>query len=157
MRQERFADALTLLSALPVESHKEPDALLLRAILLTNSGQLDEAEEACRRLLDLDDLNAGAHYVMALCREYAGDAASAVEHDKTAIYLDAGFAMPHLHLGLAARRAGDDVSARHELSQALVLLAREDASRLLLFGGGFSRDALLSLCRSELRAIGGDR
>jgi chemotaxis protein methyltransferase CheR len=105
----------------------------------------------------LDELNAGAHYVMALCREHAADAAAAIEHDRTAIYLDAGFAMPHLHLGLMARRAGDDDVARHEFSQALVLLAREDASRLLLFGGGFSRDALVALCRAELRVVGADR
>ncbi len=64
--------------------------------------------------------------------------------------------MPHLHMGLAARRAGDDATAKHELSLALVLLAREDASRLLLFGGGFSRDTLAALCRTELRVAGGD-
>jgi chemotaxis protein methyltransferase CheR len=157
MRQERFADALELLSALPPESHGEPDALLLRAVLLANSGRLEEAELSCARLVALDELNAGAHYVMALCREHAADAAAAIEHDRTAIYLDAGFAMPHLHLGLMARRAGDDDVARHEFSQALVLLAREDASRLLLFGGGFSRDALVALCRAELRVVGADR
>jgi chemotaxis protein methyltransferase CheR len=44
---------------------------------------------------------------------------------------------------------------RRELQQAMVLLQREDASRLLLFGGGFDRSALLGLCSTELRAIGG--
>ncbi len=157
MRQERFSDALALLSALPPDSRVEPDALLLRAVLLTNSGDLKEAEAVCVRLLALDELNAGAHYVMALCREHAADPTGAIEHDQTAVYLDGGFAMPHLHLGLMARRLGDEATARHELSQALALLAREDASRLLLFGGGFSRDALLALCRTELRMVGGDR
>jgi chemotaxis protein methyltransferase CheR len=156
MRQERFSDALDILSALPPESHDEPDALLLRAVLLTNSSRLEEAEAACARLLALDDLNAGAHYVMALCREHAGDSAGAIEHDQTAIYLDAGFAMPHLHLGLMARRSGDRVTAQRELSQALILLGREDTSRLLLFGGGFSRDTLVQLCRTQLRAAEGD-
>lgn len=157
MRQERFSDALELLAALPPESHGDPDSLLLRAVLLANSGKLEDAETVCSRLLALDELNAGAHYVMALCREHAADTAGATEHDQTAIYLDASFAMPHLHLGLMARRSGDSVAARRALSQALVLLAREDASRLLLFGGGFSRDGLVALCRAELRAVGGDR
>jgi chemotaxis protein methyltransferase CheR len=156
MRQERFSDALALLSALPPDSHGEPDALLLRAALLTNSGRLEEAEDACTRLLALDELNAGAHYLMALCREHAGDAAGAAEHDQTAVYLDTGFAMPHLHLGLVAKRSGDVATAQRELGQALILLAREDASRFLLFGGGFSRETLLQLCRTELRAVGGD-
>lgn len=157
MRQERFSDALALLSALPPEAHAEPDALLLRAVLLVNSGSGAEAEAACARLLGLDELNAGAHYVMALCREHAGDVGGAIEHDRLAVYLDGSFAMPHLHLGLMAARAGDVAASGYEHSQALLLLAREDSSRLLLFGGGFSRDTLLALCRTELAASGGDR
>lgn len=154
MRQERFVDALDLLSSLPNDSQNAPDALLLRAVLLTNSGKLADAEAACTRVLSIDDLNAGAHYVMALCREHTGDAAGAIEHDKIAAYLDATFAMPHLHLGLLSKRSGDLATARHELSQAALLVAREDVSRLLLFGGGFSRESLLGLCRNELRALG---
>jgi FixJ family two-component response regulator len=63
---------------------------------------------------------------------------------------DPAFAMPRLHLILLARRAGDREAQRRELG----LLQREDASRLLLFGGGFGRDALIALCRAELRACG---
>lgn len=155
MRQERFSDALTLISSLPPDSNEDLDALLLRAVLLTNNGKLDESEEICRRLLALDELNAGAHYLMALCREHAGDAIGAIEQNQTAIYLDAGFAMPHLHLGLMGARSGDAATAQRELGQALILLAREDASRVLLFGGGFSRETLVGLCRAELRSVGG--
>jgi chemotaxis protein methyltransferase CheR len=157
MRQERFSEALDLIGSLPSDSQRDPDALLLRAVLLTNNGKLDESEQVCNRLLALDDLNAGAHYLMALCCEHAGDAKGAIEHDQTAIYLDAGFAMPHVHRGLMAKRSGDAATAQRELEQALILLAREDASRLLLFGGGFSRETLLQLCRAEIRAAGGDR
>lgn len=156
VRQERFSDALELLSSLPPDGQQDPDALLLRAVLLTNNGRLEESEDVCRRLLALDELNAGAHYLMALCREHAGDSTGAIEHDQTAVYLDAGFAMPRLHLGLMAKRLGDAATAQRELGQAMLLLAREDASRLLLFGGGFSRDTLLQLCRTELRLVGGD-
>jgi chemotaxis protein methyltransferase CheR len=156
VRQERFADALELIGSLPADSHEDPDALLLRAVLLTNHGRLNEAEEVCRRLLALDELNAGAHYLMALCREHDSDAGGAIEHGLTAIYLDPGFAMPHLHLGILAKRSGDATTAQRELGQALVLLASEDASRILLFGGGFSRDALLQLCRTQLHSAGGE-
>jgi chemotaxis protein methyltransferase CheR len=155
LRRERFAEAMDLLGALPTSSEDDPDAQLLRGVLLTNGSRLREAEQVCARILSADELNAGAHYLMALCREHAGDRSAAAEHDQMAAYLDPGFAMPHLHLGLMARRGGDLEGARPELARALELLAREDASRILLFGGGFSRDALLSLCRSELHACGG--
>ena len=147
LRSERFGEALAVMHRL---SDADPATLLLRAALLTHQGQLDEAEKACHDLLRLDDLNAGAHYLLALCCERRGHATAAVEHDQTAVYLDAGFAMPHLHLGLMARHRRDADAARYELGQALLLLEREDESRLLLFGGGFGRGALLSLCRTEL-------
>ncbi len=154
LRQERFAEALTAVRILPPAAGMDPDTLLLKAVLCAHSGQLEEAEQVCRHLLDLDELNAGAHYVLALCCEGSGDTHAAVEHDQAAVYLDAGFAMPRLHLGLLSRRLGDRAAARAELEQALILLQREDASRLLLFGGGFGREALLALCRAELLACG---
>ena len=157
LRQERFAEALSAVRILPSEAESDADALLLTAVLYAHSGQLEEAENVCRVLLELDELNAGARYVLALCCEGAGDIRGAVEHDQVAVYLDPGFAMPRLHLGLLARRAGDRDAALRELEQASSLLHREDSSRLLLFGGGFGRDALLALCRAELTACGGQQ
>jgi chemotaxis protein methyltransferase CheR len=155
LRRERFAEALACVrQPAPSEREADPDKLLLEATLFAHAGRIEAAEDVCRRLLSIDELNAGANYVLALCREQAGDRAAAAEHDRVAIYLDAGFAMPRLHLGLLARRAGDHRSARRELGWALILLRREDASRLLLFGGGFNRDALMALCESALRTCG---
>lgn len=154
MRAERFKDARALLEALPPEVEAQADALLFSAVLFTNEGRVAEAEAVCARLLDTDELNAGAHYVKALCREHAGDMQTAAEHDRIAVHLDSTFAMPHLHAGLMAKRVGDALAARRELGQALVLLEREDTSRLVLFGGGFSREALTALCRRELANLG---
>jgi chemotaxis protein methyltransferase CheR len=155
LRREQFGEALKLLRAQSELAKSDPDTLLLEATLLTNSGLLPAAEETCRRLLAIDELNAGAHYILALCREGSGDLVGAAEHDRVAAYLDPHFAMPRLHLGLLARRTGDRSAAQRELAQALVLLRHEDASRLLLFAGGFSRVALLGLCDAALRDCGG--
>lgn len=154
LRQERFAAALEVVRAYPEEAGRDPDSILLHAILLTQSGSLPKAEEACRRLLEVDELNAGAHYLLALCREGAGEPEAAAEHDRIALYLDPGFAMPRLHLGLLARRAGDLETAKRELADARALLQLEGASRLLLFGGGFHRDALIAVCDAEIRSCG---
>lgn len=155
LRREKFSEAIQLLRSLPPESKTDPDTQLLIAVLLTNGGDLPEAERVCQHVLHLDELNAGAHYLMALCRERAGDRAGAAQHDQTATYLDSAFAMPHLHLGLIAKRSADMETARRELGRALPLLDREDASRILLFGGGFTREALVEFCRAELRSCGG--
>jgi chemotaxis protein methyltransferase CheR len=155
LHQERFAEALATLGTAALDRETDRDALLLRAVLLTVSGDPREAERVCARLFALDELNAEAHYVMGLCREHARDLTGAASHDHYAIYLDPTFAMPRLHLGLMASRAGDREVARRELSRALVLLAAEEGSRILLLGGGFRREALVALCSAELRACGG--
>ncbi|HEY4016239.1 MAG TPA: CheR family methyltransferase [Polyangiaceae bacterium] len=155
LERERFGEALDLLADLPHEPAPDADVLLLRAALLTHSGQLAAAEAVCHELRGLDEMSAGAHYLLALCREGAGDSTGAVDQHQVAAYLDPAFAMPRLHLGLLARRAGDMRAAQRELREALALLVREDASRVLLFGGGFTREALTQLCRAELRAAGG--
>ena len=154
LRRERFAEALAYLDGQP-QAEEDPDALLLSAVLLQQSGKREEAEQACARLLILDELSAGAHYVLALARENAGDLAAAAEHDRIAAYLDPTFAMPRLHLGLLARRAGERETARRELAQALLLLEGEGAARLLMYGGGFNREALTALCRATLQESGG--
>jgi chemotaxis protein methyltransferase CheR len=152
MEREHYQDALSLLACAPADAATAPDAMLLRAMLLVNTGEIEAPQRVCRELLAADELNAGAHYIMAICREHVGDRAAALDHSHAAAYLDAAFAMPHLQLGRLARRTGDRVTARRELALALDLLPREDAARIILFGGGFGRDVLVRLCRAELDA-----
>jgi chemotaxis protein methyltransferase CheR len=154
LQRDRFAEARGLIDRLPAVAGKQSDALLFSAVLLANEGFPSEAERVCDTLLTTDDLDAGAHFVKALCREHEGDGASALTHDAMAAHLDPSFAMPHLHAGLLARRAGDTTLARREIGEALVLLEREEPSRLALFGAGFSRAALTLLCRTELDKLG---
>jgi chemotaxis protein methyltransferase CheR len=156
VHEARFTEAERLLVAGPADPEGDVDRLLLRAVLLTQSGDVVAAESACRRLLEMDEASPGGRYLMALCRETAGDRAGAADQDLIAAHEDPSFSMPRLHLGLLARRSGDLPAARREFAQALALLEREDSSRLLLFGGGFTREALIGLCRAELVACGGN-
>jgi chemotaxis protein methyltransferase CheR len=157
LQLERFTDALENLRSRPYESEHDPDTLLVEAALLVQTGQLATAEATCRRLIVIDELNSGAHYLLALCREHVGDLVGAGEYDRIAAYLDPTFAMPRLHLGFLARRAGDAETARRELGHALILLKREEASRIMLFGGGFSRNALITLYESVHQGCEGRR
>ncbi|HEV8313832.1 MAG TPA: protein-glutamate O-methyltransferase CheR, partial [Burkholderiaceae bacterium] len=51
LRDERFAEALDLVEALPPASARDPEVLLLHAVLLVHGGRLGEAEALCHRLL----------------------------------------------------------------------------------------------------------
>jgi len=153
---DRFADALAYVREMPKEAGNDPDILLLEAMLLAHASKTGEAEQVCRRLLQIEELNASAHHVLALCREAAADIDGAMEQDRIAVYLDPTFAMPHLHMGLMARRTGNRDLGRRELAQALSLLKHEDSARLMLFGGGFNRQSMIELCASALADCGGD-
>lgn len=157
LHEERFGHALEHVRALPAHASRDPDALLLEAVLLASDGKLVEAERSAQRLLELDELNAGAHYVLALCAAGSGKLDEATRNDRIAIYLDPAFAMPHLHLGLLLRKTGETLAASQELARAQALLQQEDSARILLFGGGFGRSALLQLCAAELAAAGASR
>jgi chemotaxis protein methyltransferase CheR len=153
-RAERFEEALSLLTAMRAAPPVDPDVELLTAVIYCNQGLFSEAERICVEATGDDARGATAHYLLGLCREHEGDRRRAMEHHARAIRLDPSFAMPHLHLGLLARRAGDARTARAEMKLAADLVARERPDRILLFGGGFHRNALLELCRAELRACG---
>jgi chemotaxis protein methyltransferase CheR len=45
LRRERFSEAIELLQGLPSEYERDPDTQLLIAVLLTNRGELPQAEE----------------------------------------------------------------------------------------------------------------
>ncbi|MFI7540475.1 CheR family methyltransferase [Actinoplanes sp. NPDC049599] len=153
---ERFADALRIVED-EATDRPTPRDLLLRAVLLAHAGRIDDAEMVCRRLLDVDGLYADAHHQLAVCLEGGAAVDVAIGHYRLAAYLDPDFAMPRLRLGLLARRRGENRIAGPELDRALTLLRQERDERIALFGGGFGRIALTTLCRAELDACGAYR
>lgn len=155
LHSDRFDEALAYVRDLPTAAGDDPDVLLVEAMLLAHASRTADAENACHRLLRIDEMNASAHHVLALCRETAGDLDAAMEHDRIAAYLDPSFGMPHLHMGLLGRRIGDRDMARRELALALPLLKHEDSARLMLFSGGFNRQSMIELCASALKDCGG--
>lgn len=151
---ERWDEALEVANRLE-SAESEPDHMILRAALLTHSGRFESAEQVCLSALARDEANAPAHYILALLRERQGKYEVALEHDQIAADLDPSFAMPKLHLGLSWLRLKDTARARAALTQAAGLLEKEDPWRVLLFGGGFQRSALIQLCERELARMDG--
>lgn len=153
LREERFADALTLITDRRPR-RPLPRDLLLHGVLLAQAGRFDEATALARRLIDDNGLDPDAHQLLGLCREAAAAMDEAVAQYRLAAYLDPAFALARLRLGQLARGRGDDREAAVELERAHELLPDEDDERITLFGGGFGRIALIVLCRSELEACG---
>ncbi|MFO0572569.1 MAG: CheR family methyltransferase [Polyangia bacterium] len=146
--------ALELLEPMATVPAQRSIATLIRAAIVYSQSRIDEAQQASQRLIDAGAHAAEAHYLAGLCLAHKGDRERALRSFQEAVRLDPGFAMAKLRLGALQRRAGRSSEARSVLRQALAQLSHERSERLLLFGGGFRRDALLALCRAELLALG---
>ena len=149
IRRERFAEALGLLDT------QDAEASAIRAALCLQLGRLDEAIATCQARFTEAPFDAEAHYVQALCREQQGDVPGARKHAELAAYHDPAFAMPHVHLGMLAKRHRQPELAQRAWKRAVALLPSEREQRLTLYGGGFRREALIALCREELARGGG--
>lgn len=127
--------------------------LIDEALLLIEAGQVDDGLRACARLMDAPATparQAEIFFLQALALEERGELPAAEWNHQRAAARDAGFAMPHLRLGLLAQRRGEIVAARRELRRALELLDGESSERVRRFGGGFERDALRRLCQTRI-------
>ena len=138
---------MKLVRALPAESNIDPDTQLL-ACCSANGGGPPGSREGYRTFCTLDELNAGAHYLMALCREHAGDRDAAVEHDKP---------LPIWTRRLPCRistwvsgQASARTSRPLDGSWGGVAASRSRGrSENSPFGGGFTREALVEFCRAS--------
>ncbi|MFI7586884.1 CheR family methyltransferase [Spongisporangium articulatum] len=154
LREERFGDALTALDRMPADGAPDgvaDEVVLLRAVVLMHLGRFAAAEPTCHRLLGAGIHTAGAELVLALCREAAGDLPAAVAHCRAALAADPAFALPHVHLA-RLRRAVDPTDTRaaaEHHAAAARLLASEAERRIVLFGGGFDREALTAISRTQ--------
>ena len=140
----------------PAAAQSADQALLDEALLLVEAGQVEDGLRACARLIAPRTpaaLQADVLFLQGLAMEERGQLPAAEWHHQRAAAKDAAFALPHLRLGLLARRRGEVVAARRELRRALELLEGESTERLRRFGGGFERDDLRRLCRDEIQEV----
>ncbi|MFL5344979.1 MAG: CheR family methyltransferase [Hyalangium sp.] len=152
LEEERYAEARSLLETLPEHEREHSLSRLLQAALHLQAGLFREAERLGKALAESGAQGAAAHYLLGLCREQAGDTASARAFYERAVHLEPTFALGHLRLGMLARREGAPTHARVALRLALTLLAHEQPVHLMLFGGGFGRHGLMQVCQRELWA-----
>lgn len=153
MEREEFSTALSMLDAVP-GADGDAELRLIRGVLLVQQGRFDQAMDIARALLLRDPAHAAPRHLLALSLEGAGEPDAARSHWRLCVHLEPASGLARLHLGRLERRAGRGEAARRELAAARVLLPAESDSHVLLFGGGFSRAALLELCQAELVRAG---
>lgn len=95
---------------------------------LANGGRFDEAEEACRSLIQECPLSSAPYLYLALIVAQTQRYSLAIELIRKALYLDPDMIAAHLHLGLLYQRIGQHQAASQSFRITLDLLSNTDAS-----------------------------
>lgn len=102
------------------EIEEDPGRLILLGVALRNSGREQEAEEAYRRALQLDEYYEEAHFNLgALLRDERPDEVRA--HMERALELDPDYAPAHRELGYLLWAGGTSDQAERHLRKAVEL------------------------------------
>jgi len=128
---------------------------LLRALVLAGQGLEKQAADCCRRALSLEPCHAEAHFVHGLLLDAQGQTDRALDELQKAVFLDSNFAPAAFRLACLLQREGRSVAAERVFRSTLQALEHDTDERLLLYGGGFSRDALRAFCQARLAAANG--
>ncbi|HEY3807033.1 MAG TPA: CheR family methyltransferase [Kofleriaceae bacterium] len=148
VREERFAEARDAIGALDAQAAATGDATLLRALVAAQLGDAAGARSACEELLARTDRVPFARYLLALVE---ADPVRSEEHARAALAADPTFAMAAVHVALACKR--QRTATPDDFTRAITLLERDSAERVAMFAGGFTRDALIEMCRAELGSL----
>ena len=108
-----FSDITPAIPETPRETpQNDNDDLLQQAFRLADEGRLGEAAEHCENLLETQQNQADAYFLLGLIRESAGNLPEAEKLLRKAVYLDPSHHEALVHLGIVCEQQGDRVSAR---------------------------------------------
>ncbi len=108
----------------PREPREALEALLDRARLLADQGDLAQALQTCRAAIAVDKSRAASHRLEATILEEMGRGDEAASSLRKALYIDPDSVMAHLSLGILARRTGKTALAERHFRNVIQLLTR---------------------------------
>jgi chemotaxis protein methyltransferase CheR len=142
----------------PQEEHaggqEDLAADLQRARVLADQGNLEQARKLCEAALATDRLNPEAYLLLAAICQEQGEAQSALEALRRAIYLAPDLATSHFLLGSLLLRRGERRRGRRAMETVMSLLTAVPADEPLRGGDGLTAGRLLESARMYLELRG---
>ncbi|MBF0387241.1 MAG: tetratricopeptide repeat protein [Candidatus Omnitrophica bacterium] len=152
-RGRKYAEAFVCLEKALARNAGHPRANLLKAVILADQAKYDEAIAVLSALVQKDNLNEEATFLLALLYAKAGLAVKAEAMFRRIIFLAADEPLAYFHLGniLAARQLPP--RAALEFRNAIRLLEKRPANEPVKFGDDLSSGALLQACKRNLLSL----
>ena len=120
----------------------------LTARLLAGSGDLGNAEKACREAVAEDKMHAGHHYLLAVILQEMRRLEEAVEAFRKALYLDQDFILAHFSLGMLLGELGREEESRRGFENALAGLAKLDRGKVVPESEGLTAGRLTEIIQA---------
>ena len=121
-QRQDYAGALRELNRQRPDQPLELEADSLRAAILVQTGQLEDAEAACQLVLAHDPWNIDAHFLMGVIFYHQGHHRQAIQALKSAVYLQPEHRAAHFYLAEAYHGLGLVEQAQREYKNTLNIL-----------------------------------
>lgn len=134
--------AISLAPSLKVDKPESVEALIERAQIAANCGELNTARNWCEKALQQEKLNAFYYYFLAIICEALSDNNAAKSALRNVIYLDANFILAYFALGNIARKENRIFDAQRNYDITLSLLQKLAPEEILAHSEGISAGTL---------------
>lgn len=150
-QQHEFDAALVHLDRLSDVERERLDVRCLRAAILLQREELQEAEVLCQEVLARDPWHADAHFMLGLTYRQRGQPKAAALSLKQAIYLQPEHRDAHFFLAEVYRTLGLETQARNEYENTLNILAA--SGEPVFYLTGLPDETLRHACQANLRNL----
>jgi chemotaxis protein methyltransferase CheR len=150
LKEGKPAEVIELVSVVLATDPNNAEAHLLSAYVHADSGNYQQALEACHRALAINPLLPVARYILGIIYQRQGDSVRAISELKKTIYIDADFALAHLNLANIYKAQRKWAAAAKEYENALKALRQSPNGQWTEFSGGFQADLLVKTCERSL-------
>ncbi len=136
-----------------VFSENTVESLYQKALMSADKGELQEAEKYCNKLIYLEKLHQGCHYLLATVCQEQGRLRESARSLKHALFLDPKFILAHFSLGNLMHREGRTVEAKKYLNNAIKLLIPMDPEAVLPYSDGMTAGRLKAVIQELLNKL----
>ncbi len=129
--------------------------LALLACIHAGEGKLAEAEECCRKAMDIEKLNPAHRYLLATVLKEQGRSKESMSLLRQVVYLDETFVLANFLLGNLAHQQGSFGDARKHYKNTLNLLAGHQPEQIVAESEGLAAGRLKGIVESLMGGITG--
>ncbi len=122
--------------------------ILLLARIKANKGLLDESEKLCLQAINLDKVDAEAHYLLATVISEQGKTKEAIHSLKRTLFLNHNFVLGHFLLGNISLNDGKKSESKKHFSNALKSLAKLEPDDIIAESEGLTAGRLSAIINS---------